>query len=62
MLHHETGCGALARGGDSTWAGAVQVIRPAKLWCDVESAAEAEELSRLFGSTLVPSFTGGGGC
>lgn len=33
------------------------VIRPAKLWCDLESAEEAEELSRLYGSTLVPAFT-----
>ena len=30
----------------------------AKLWCDVESAEEAAELSRLYGFTLVPSFTG----
>ncbi|GAB4823554.1 hypothetical protein N2152v2_010600 [Parachlorella kessleri] len=36
----------------------LKVIRPAKLWCDVESAEEAAELSRLFGTTLVPSFTG----
>ncbi|PRW34012.1 Xylulokinase [Chlorella sorokiniana] len=34
-----------------------KVIRPAKLWCDVESAEEAAELSQLFGFTLVPSFT-----
>lgn len=35
----------------------------AKLWCDLESAEEAEELSRLYGSTLVPAFTGtAGGC
>lgn len=34
-----------------------KVIRPAKLWCDVESADEAAELSQLFGFTLVPSFT-----
>lgn len=33
------------------------VIRPAKLWCDVESAKEAQELSQLFKSTIVPSFT-----
>jgi xylulokinase len=34
------------------------VIRPAKLWCDVESAAEAEELSAAFGGApLVASFT-----
>lgn len=31
----------------------------AKLWCDVESAEEAEELSRLYGVTVVPAFTGG---
>jgi hypothetical protein len=37
-----------------------QVIRPAKLWCDVESKGEAEELSGLYGQTIVPSFTGGG--
>jgi hypothetical protein len=30
---------------------------PAKLWCDVESADEAAELSSLYGVTLVPSFT-----
>lgn len=35
------------------------VLRPAKLWCDVTSAEEAEELSRVYGTTLVPSFTGG---
>lgn len=34
-----------------------RVIRPAKLWCDVESAEEAQELSRLWDSTVVPSFT-----
>lgn len=34
-----------------------QVIRPAKLWCDVESAAEAQELSQKFDYTLVPGFT-----
>ncbi|KAL6784753.1 hypothetical protein ACKKBF_B03065 [Auxenochlorella protothecoides x Auxenochlorella symbiontica] len=33
------------------------VLRPAKLWCDVTSAEEAEELSRVYGTTLVPSFT-----
>ncbi len=35
-----------------------QVIRPAKLWCDVETAEEAAELSALYGTTIVPSFTG----
>lgn len=34
-----------------------KVLRPAKLWCDTESAAEARELSDAFGWTLVPSFT-----
>mmetsp|Transcript_6065 Transcript_6065/g.13187 ORF Transcript_6065/g.13187 Transcript_6065/m.13187 type:complete len:336 (-) Transcript_6065:1-1008(-) len=34
-----------------------QVIRPAKLWCDTESAEEAAELSGKLGITLVPSFT-----
>ncbi|KAG2450450.1 hypothetical protein HYH02_004952 [Chlamydomonas schloesseri] len=34
-----------------------EVLRPAKLWCDTESAAEAEELSAKFGWKLVPSFT-----
>lgn len=34
------------------------VIRPAKLWCDLEAAAEAEELSAKYGGApLVPSFT-----
>lgn len=35
----------------------MQVIRPAKLWCDVESADEARELSEKFGYELVPGFT-----
>ncbi|GLI65452.1 hypothetical protein VaNZ11_008833, partial [Volvox africanus] len=30
-----------------------QVLRPAKLWCDTESAAEADELSQKFGWKLV---------
>ncbi|EFJ47490.1 hypothetical protein VOLCADRAFT_91860 [Volvox carteri f. nagariensis] len=34
-----------------------EVLRPAKLWCDTESAAEAKELSERLGWTLVPSFT-----
>lgn len=34
-----------------------KIIRPAKLWCDVESAAEAAHLSKLFNTTIVPSFT-----
>ena len=34
-----------------------EVIRPAKLWCDVESSAEAAELTRALGSPIVPSFT-----
>jgi sugar (pentulose or hexulose) kinase len=33
------------------------VIRPAKLWCDLESAKEAQELSETFHTTIVPSFT-----
>ncbi|KAI8467892.1 MAG: Xylulokinase [Monoraphidium minutum] len=33
------------------------VLRPSKLWCDTESAPEAEELSRKLGTTLVASFT-----
>ncbi len=37
--------------------GSPQVIRNAKLWCDVESAAEAAELSTEWGITLVPGFT-----
>ena len=42
------------------WAGMValdeggKVIRPAKLWCDVESADEAKELSAAYGFELVP--------
>ena len=34
-------------------------LAAAKLWCDVESSEEAEELSKLFDFTLVPAFTGG---
>lgn len=34
-----------------------QVVRPAKLWCDLESATEASELSEAYGWTLVPGFT-----
>jgi len=37
------------------------VIRPAKLWCDLESVHEAEELSEIFKTTIVPSFTGEAG-
>ena len=33
-------------------------LTAAKLWCDVESAAEAEELSKLWGTTIVPAVTG----
>ena len=33
------------------------MIRNAKLWCDVESAAEAEELSQAWDYTLVPGYT-----
>ncbi len=35
----------------------LQVIRNAKLWCDVESAEEAEKLSDEWEWTLVPGFT-----
>ena len=38
-------------------ARAHQVIRNAKLWCDVESAPEAEQLSERWEWTLVPGFT-----
>lgn len=34
-----------------------QVIRNAKLWCDVESVKEAEHLSKQWDWTLVPGFT-----
>lgn len=34
-----------------------QVLRPAKLWCDTESAAEAQQLSRALQREVVPSFT-----
>uniref|UniRef100_A0A7S0R1R3 glycerol kinase n=1 Tax=Pyramimonas obovata TaxID=1411642 RepID=A0A7S0R1R3_9CHLO len=34
-----------------------EVIRPAKLWCDTESAPQAAKLSKLFGWNLVPGFT-----
>lgn len=34
-----------------------QVIRNAKLWCDVESAEEAKDLSKKWDWTLVPGFT-----
>ncbi|KAF8057263.1 xylB [Scenedesmus sp. PABB004] len=34
-----------------------RVLRPAKLWCDTESAPEAAELSAQLGYTLVPSIT-----
>jgi len=34
-----------------------KVIRAAKLWCDLESVKEAQELSELFKTTIVPSFT-----
>lgn len=41
----------------------VQVLRPAKLWCDTESASEAKELSDRFNFTLVcsPCMTHGSG-
>ena len=34
-----------------------QVIRNAKLWCDVESVEEAKHLSKQWDWTLVPGFT-----
>ena len=34
-----------------------QVIRPAKLWCDTESAPEAAELAAKLGWGVVASFT-----
>eukprot|EP00798_Chlamydomonas_sp_ICE-L_P017629 gene17629-23969_t len=34
-----------------------QVLRDCKLWCDTESAAEAEEISQKLNSVMVPSFT-----
>ncbi|GAX75099.1 hypothetical protein CEUSTIGMA_g2543.t1 [Chlamydomonas eustigma] len=34
-----------------------EVVRPAKLWCDVESSSEAKQLSEALDYTLVPSFT-----
>ena len=34
-----------------------QVIRNAKLWCDVESVEEAKDLSKQWNWTLVPGFT-----
>lgn len=37
--------------------GAGDVVRPAKLWCDVESDVEAGVLSEMVGWTLVPAFT-----
>lgn len=33
------------------------VVRPAKLWCDVESDEEARVLSQMLGWTLVPALT-----
>ena len=35
----------------------MQVIRNAKLWCDVESAKQAKELSSKWDYNLVPGFT-----
>jgi xylulokinase len=32
-------------------------VRPAKLWCDTESAPEAEELSKAFGWSMQAGFT-----
>ena len=33
------------------------VVRPAKLWCDTESAAEATELGKMFGWNMQAGFT-----
>ena len=33
------------------------VLRPAKLWCDSESAPQAARLSELFGWEIQPAFT-----
>ena len=38
-------------------AAPAQVIRNAKLWCDVESAPQADRLSEAWGYNLVPGFT-----
>ncbi len=35
-----------------------RVIRPAKLWCDTESAQEAAELSEAFNIQIPAGFTG----
>lgn len=35
-----------------------RVLRPAKLWCDVTCHAEAAELGKRYGVSIVPSFTG----
>ena len=35
----------------------MQVIRNAKLWCDVESADQAKNLSKQWDYNLVPGFT-----
>jgi xylulokinase len=43
--------GLVAVGSDGT------VLRPAKLWCDTESAPQAARLSKLFGWNMVPGFT-----
>ncbi len=32
-------------------------LRPAKLWCDVEAAAEAHTLSEAYGIATPPGFT-----
>ena len=44
-------------GGQALSDGRTQVIRNAKLWCDVESAPEAQSLSKKWNWTLVPGFT-----
>ena len=37
--------------------GAGEVIRPAKLWCDTQTAAEARELSQAFGRNVPTGYT-----
>lgn len=51
-------CHSISNGHDAVASARPrQVIRNAKLWCDVESAEEAAALSAEWGITLVPGFT-----
>jgi xylulokinase len=52
-----TAAESLPRAGCSLECRATQVLRPAKLWCDVESAPQAARLSELFGWNIQPGFT-----